>query len=204
VLKVTQKEGPNQGRKFWCCPNGSQAARCKFFEWEDGVDAGVGSGGGGGGGGGFDGSGSGGFAGPSAGRSGGGQSGGCFKVRATPSRVQYSLSLNWAQCGEDGHWASGAFSAMSCKRRGGTEWRVSCYSVSVSERRKQRSGWHEAFTHSAARREHGGQQVFQVRPGRALEQRSVGFFCAQIRCCVVLRELSPLTSKASSFPTIHF
>ncbi|KAH9166435.1 DNA topoisomerase, partial [Lactarius sanguifluus] len=34
VLKIVKKEGPNQGRHYWSCPN-SQAASCNFFEWED-------------------------------------------------------------------------------------------------------------------------------------------------------------------------
>ena len=34
VLKIVKKEGANQGRHYWSCPN-SQAAACKFFEWED-------------------------------------------------------------------------------------------------------------------------------------------------------------------------
>ncbi|KAI9507464.1 DNA topoisomerase [Russula earlei] len=35
VLKTVKKEGPNQGRSFWSCPN-SQAAVCDFFEWDAG------------------------------------------------------------------------------------------------------------------------------------------------------------------------
>jgi DNA topoisomerase-3 len=34
VLKIVKKEGANQGRHYWSCPN-SQAAACAFFEWED-------------------------------------------------------------------------------------------------------------------------------------------------------------------------
>src|ERR1700677_1551285 len=34
VLKIVKKEGANQGRHYWSCPN-SQAAACNFFEWED-------------------------------------------------------------------------------------------------------------------------------------------------------------------------
>ncbi|KAH9008050.1 DNA topoisomerase, partial [Lactarius deliciosus] len=34
VLKIVKKEGSNQGRHYWSCPN-SQAASCNFFEWED-------------------------------------------------------------------------------------------------------------------------------------------------------------------------
>ncbi|KAH8977770.1 hypothetical protein EDB86DRAFT_2816805, partial [Lactarius hatsudake] len=34
VLKIVKKEGQNQGRHYWSCPN-SQAASCNFFEWED-------------------------------------------------------------------------------------------------------------------------------------------------------------------------
>ncbi len=44
VQKTVVKEGPNQGRTFWVCPN-SEKARCKYFEWDDEP--------GGGGGGGF-------------------------------------------------------------------------------------------------------------------------------------------------------
>lgn len=33
VLKTVKKEGPNQGKQYWSCPN-SQAAACNFFEWE--------------------------------------------------------------------------------------------------------------------------------------------------------------------------
>ncbi|KAF9809736.1 hypothetical protein IEO21_07278 [Rhodonia placenta] len=33
-LRDTQN-GANKGRKFWCCPNESARARCKFFEWAD-------------------------------------------------------------------------------------------------------------------------------------------------------------------------
>ncbi|KAF8893539.1 hypothetical protein BD779DRAFT_1056691 [Infundibulicybe gibba] len=32
VSRVTQKEGPNKGRRFWVCPSTEQ---CKFFEWDD-------------------------------------------------------------------------------------------------------------------------------------------------------------------------
>lgn len=39
VSRTVQKEGPNQGRTFWTCPN-SENARCGFFEWDDGVDNG--------------------------------------------------------------------------------------------------------------------------------------------------------------------
>ncbi|TDL26070.1 hypothetical protein BD410DRAFT_564581 [Rickenella mellea] len=35
VLKTVVKEGPNQGKKFWVCPN-SEKARCGFFEWDEG------------------------------------------------------------------------------------------------------------------------------------------------------------------------
>ncbi|TFY66681.1 hypothetical protein EVG20_g4408, partial [Dentipellis fragilis] len=42
VLKMVNKEGANQNRKFWACPN-SEQARCGFFEWEDN-DAGPSSG----------------------------------------------------------------------------------------------------------------------------------------------------------------
>ena len=33
-LCTTKKPGPNQGRKFFACPN-SRAKQCKFFLWED-------------------------------------------------------------------------------------------------------------------------------------------------------------------------
>ncbi|KAG9024460.1 DNA topoisomerase [Tulasnella sp. JGI-2019a] len=36
VSRTVNKEGPNQGRTFWTCPN-SENARCGFFEWDDGV-----------------------------------------------------------------------------------------------------------------------------------------------------------------------
>lgn len=67
VQKTVTKEGPNQGRVFWTCPN-SEKARCTYFEWDD--DA------------------SGGGAGSGSGRSGGANNGGggsqssgeCYKV----------------------------------------------------------------------------------------------------------------------------
>ncbi|KAH9985368.1 hypothetical protein BJV77DRAFT_1032773 [Russula vinacea] len=34
VLKTVKKEGPNQGKLYWSCPN-SQTAACNFFEWDD-------------------------------------------------------------------------------------------------------------------------------------------------------------------------
>ena len=34
VQKTVFKEGSNEGRQFWCCPN-HESARCKFFEWDD-------------------------------------------------------------------------------------------------------------------------------------------------------------------------
>ncbi|KAJ7772745.1 DNA topoisomerase [Mycena maculata] len=34
VQKTVVKESPNQGRKFWKCPN-VQGAECGFFEWDD-------------------------------------------------------------------------------------------------------------------------------------------------------------------------
>lgn len=34
VQKTVVKEGPNQGRKFWICPN-CEKARCGYFEWDD-------------------------------------------------------------------------------------------------------------------------------------------------------------------------
>lgn len=37
VQKTVVKEGPNQGRKFWVCPN-SERARCGFFKWDDELD----------------------------------------------------------------------------------------------------------------------------------------------------------------------
>ena len=43
VQKTVIKEGTNQGRKFWVCPN-SERARCGFFKWDDELgDAGAGS-----------------------------------------------------------------------------------------------------------------------------------------------------------------
>ncbi|KAH9985783.1 DNA topoisomerase [Russula compacta] len=33
VLKTVKKEGSNKGKLYWSCPN-SQAAACKFFEWD--------------------------------------------------------------------------------------------------------------------------------------------------------------------------
>lgn len=36
VVKTVVREGPNQGRKFWVCPN-HEKARCGFFEWDDGT-----------------------------------------------------------------------------------------------------------------------------------------------------------------------
>lgn len=72
VVRTVQREGPNQGRQFWTCPN-SEKARCGFFEWVDEAGASPGasgntsktfsSGTGGGGDGG-----------------GGNQSGECYKV----------------------------------------------------------------------------------------------------------------------------
>jgi DNA topoisomerase-3 len=34
-MLTTQKEGPNQGRKFWKCQNTKNAGDCGFFEWDD-------------------------------------------------------------------------------------------------------------------------------------------------------------------------
>ncbi|KAI0302708.1 DNA topoisomerase [Russula brevipes] len=34
VIKTVKKEGPNQGKLYWSCPN-SQAAACDFFEWDN-------------------------------------------------------------------------------------------------------------------------------------------------------------------------
>lgn len=60
VQKTVAKEGDNQGRRFWACPN-SEKARCKYFEWDD-EDSGGGR--------------------PGAGGQGGSQTPGeCFKVR---------------------------------------------------------------------------------------------------------------------------
>ncbi|CED85438.1 prokaryotic type i dna topoisomerase [Phaffia rhodozyma] len=47
VQRTVNKEGPNKGRVFWVCPN-SEAARCKFFEWDDERINGGGANGGGG------------------------------------------------------------------------------------------------------------------------------------------------------------
>jgi DNA topoisomerase-3 len=65
VQRTVMKEGPNQGRKFWACPN-SEKARCGYFEWDD-EPSGTGAGG--------NGSGS-----QARGSGGGGQSGECYKV----------------------------------------------------------------------------------------------------------------------------
>lgn len=35
VMLTVQKEGPNQGRKFWKCQNTQNAGDCAFFEWDD-------------------------------------------------------------------------------------------------------------------------------------------------------------------------
>jgi len=35
ALLTSNKEGPNQGRKFWKCPKKEEEGRCKFFEWDD-------------------------------------------------------------------------------------------------------------------------------------------------------------------------
>ena len=67
VQKTVVKEGPNQGRKFWSCPN-SEKARCGFFEWDDGGPGG--------------GSGQGNSNSQSRG-GGGGQTGECYKVCET-------------------------------------------------------------------------------------------------------------------------
>ncbi|OCF45893.1 DNA topoisomerase III [Kwoniella heveanensis CBS 569] len=75
---VTRKEGANQGRQFWACPNNPRAS-CGFFQWADD------EGGGGGDGAGYP-SRSGGAR--SGNGSGSGTSGECFK------------------CGQSGHWAN--------------------------------------------------------------------------------------------------
>ncbi|CAH2001979.1 unnamed protein product [Acanthoscelides obtectus] len=57
-LRTVNKEGPNKGRQFYCCPK-PMGEGCKFFKWADEDDPGFGGGndgdggGGGGGGGGF-------------------------------------------------------------------------------------------------------------------------------------------------------
>ncbi|KXN84150.1 DNA topoisomerase 3-alpha [Leucoagaricus sp. SymC.cos] len=55
ILLTVQKEGKNQGRKFWKCQNTQNAGDCGFFEWDDEPprQPGVGTGGNGGGGVGF-------------------------------------------------------------------------------------------------------------------------------------------------------
>jgi hypothetical protein len=35
LLLTVSKEGPNQGREFWRCPNGQSVGDCQFFEWYD-------------------------------------------------------------------------------------------------------------------------------------------------------------------------
>ncbi|VEN63039.1 unnamed protein product, partial [Callosobruchus maculatus] len=58
ALRTVNKEGPNKGRQFYCCPK-PIGEGCKFFKWADESDNdwgggnGDGGGGGGGGGGGF-------------------------------------------------------------------------------------------------------------------------------------------------------
>lgn len=76
VQKTVVKEGPNQGRKFWACPN-SEKARCGFFEWDD-EESGKSGGGMSGGG-------------SSQPRVGGGgsQSGECYKVRNSINHDRY-------------------------------------------------------------------------------------------------------------------
>ena len=34
MQRTVSREGINQGRKFWTCPN-SESARCGYFEWDD-------------------------------------------------------------------------------------------------------------------------------------------------------------------------
>ncbi|KAI5123889.1 hypothetical protein M0805_005705 [Coniferiporia weirii] len=77
VLRTVVREGPNQGRKFWVCPN-SERARCGYFVWDEGTGPGEGT---------SNGTSTASF-GPSAGGGGGAQTGECYK------------------CGQPGHWAS--------------------------------------------------------------------------------------------------
>ncbi|CAM9683552.1 unnamed protein product, partial [Ascophyllum nodosum] len=46
VLRTTRKEGPNQGRQFYCCPRPDRSEQCSIFVWLDEAD-GVGGGRGG-------------------------------------------------------------------------------------------------------------------------------------------------------------
>lgn len=36
VLKTTEREGANKGRRYWTCPNPPKD-KCAYFDWEDGV-----------------------------------------------------------------------------------------------------------------------------------------------------------------------
>jgi DNA topoisomerase III len=96
VQRTVLKEGPNQGRVFWRCPN-TEKAQCEFFEWDDeplrvggrsmsGNQLSGGSGG------------------------SGGQSGNkCFKVCFEVSSFDNATNENCNQCDQEGHWASGKF-----------------------------------------------------------------------------------------------
>lgn len=41
VERTVNKDGPNQGRKFWACPRPRDDGSCGFFEWADGVGGGA-------------------------------------------------------------------------------------------------------------------------------------------------------------------
>ncbi|WVF69806.1 hypothetical protein IAT40_004585 [Kwoniella sp. CBS 6097] len=87
---ITRKEGMNQGRHFWACPNNPRAS-CGFFQWADEGDEAGGDGGAGRSGGGR-----------SANQGGGGgNSGECFK------------------CIQSGHWANACPNEAGPSSRGG-------------------------------------------------------------------------------------
>ncbi|ORX38825.1 putative DNA topoisomerase type I [Kockovaella imperatae] len=79
VSRTTTKEGPNQGRTFWTCPNNPKA-RCKYFQWEDELEGTADSGPGRGSNQNRGGS--------SSGAGGGASQGQCFN------------------CGQEGHWSN--------------------------------------------------------------------------------------------------
>ena len=35
VCKIVRKEGPNQGREFYACPNQDASLKCNYFQWVD-------------------------------------------------------------------------------------------------------------------------------------------------------------------------
>ncbi|KAL8293634.1 hypothetical protein RQP46_000335 [Phenoliferia psychrophenolica] len=94
--KTVSKEGPNNGKGFYTCPNVSKSAQCGYFEWaEDGDD--------GGGGGAAQNNRGGGYNAPTGGGGGGGTSGECFK------------------CGEAGHWSSNCPNQDGGRKPGGSK-----------------------------------------------------------------------------------